>query len=65
MDFFRRVLDAKFLSLAPHNAFLLGFFYAVIGCMTAYMVFPNHAGMMAVIFTSTLAWPLLFKAINY
>ncbi|MFH1506048.1 MAG: stage II sporulation protein M [archaeon] len=65
MNFFRRVLDAKFLSMAPHNAFILGFFYAIIGSVTAYMVFPSNAGMMAVIFTATLAWPLLFKAINF
>jgi len=65
MNLFKRVLDAKFLSMAPHNAFLLGFFYAVIGAMTAYMVFPSNAGMMAVVFTGTLAWPLLFKAINF
>ncbi len=47
-----------------HHAFYLGFFYAILGLVSARFIFPSSVGMMAIAFTSLLLIPSLVELLH-
>lgn len=54
-----QVFKAKWLEKRPWHAFLLGFIYAIVGIISARLIFGSNPGMMTVAFTSLLLIPSL------
>jgi len=56
---FEQLIKSRWLESKPKFAFLLGFFYSMLGILSAKLIFPSSAGAMSVAFTAILLIPSL------
>ncbi len=61
---FEQLIKMRWLEKRPRFAFLLGFFYSMLGMLSAKLIFPSSAGIMSVAFTSILLIPSLNKLLS-
>ena len=59
-----QVFKVQWLEKRPRYAFVLGFVYALIGILSARLIFKSNTGMMAVAFISILLIPSLNKLLS-
>ena len=58
---FEQLIKTRWLESRPRFAFLLGFFYSMLGILSAKLIFPSSAGIMSVAFIAILLIPSLNK----
>ncbi|MFC1691347.1 stage II sporulation protein M [Nanoarchaeota archaeon] len=58
---FEQLINVNWLERKRYFALFLGFCYSLIGILSAKLIFPSSAGIMAVAFTSLLIVPTLNK----
>jgi uncharacterized membrane protein SpoIIM required for sporulation len=58
------ILKPDWLEKKPRFAFLIGFIYAIIGIIAAYIIFPKSHGIASIAFISLLLIPSLARIIN-
>ena len=56
---FEQFIKLRWIEKRPNYAFLIGFFYSLLGLISARLIFPNNIGVMSVAFTSILIIPSL------
>ncbi len=59
-----QIFKASWLEKRPWHAFLLGFIYAIVGIISARLIFGSNPGMMTVAFTSILLIPSLNRLLQ-
>jgi len=61
---FENLLKVRLVEKKPGVAFLIGFFFSIIGYYSAKLVFPKGLGYMSVAFISVLLVPMLSKLLR-
>ena len=59
-----QILPVKWIERKSWFAFVLGITYAVLGILSALILFPKEVGLAAVAFTSLLSLPSLNKLLT-
>jgi len=58
------LFDVQAIREKKRNLFVLGFIFTEVGILASMLVFPSHAGLMSIAFTSILVTPLLRSAMK-
>lgn len=59
------VISPKKIEKHPWDLFLIGFFYAILGIIISYWIFPSESSLISVFFISFLCIPMIYRRIKY